>query len=154
MADVPSVVLPEWDGNSAPLKDFCQGRSLPCMGKVVKGHYMSVGVAKFSLQKLHQEVYVHSSKMGIKVLAHSVRRVELPSRRGLPFSGARLVPLEQRLAIPINYQGWFELVSEDGKCAKPISSVHELARTFPEHCLVRENVKVGTWSLVREAWVW
>ncbi|ESP05490.1 hypothetical protein LOTGIDRAFT_228055 [Lottia gigantea] len=138
--DTPNnIPVPLWDSEIIPLKDFSSKRPVPALVKVVKGKYMSIGVSNFSLHKQHQDVYIHSVKMGVKVLAHSLRRVDATSRRGLPIT--KLVPMEQRLAIPIAYQGWFEVASEDGKSARPIASVLELARLFPQRCLVRENVR-------------
>nr|KAG5698368.1 hypothetical protein BaRGS_010954 [Batillaria attramentaria] len=100
---------------------------------------MTIGSSKFSLSKQHHDLYIHSVKVGVKVLAHCLKRVELPGRRGQQVQ--RLYSIEQRLAIPISYQGWFELLSEDGKASRPIASVQQLAREFPKRCLVRENIK-------------
>lgn len=81
-------------------------------------------------------VIVHSIKVSVKILGHSVARFE--SRDG---RNVRLVPLDQRLSIPLTYQGWFELLTEDGRSARPIDTVQKLARDFPSKCLVRQNVK-------------
>ncbi|XP_050401514.1 uncharacterized protein LOC126818248 [Patella vulgata] len=140
MTDTPMLPVPLWESDVViPLKDFSSKRPVPGLAKVVKGQYMSIGISKFSLHKQHQEVYIHSVKMGVKVLAHSLRRVDGTSKRGQPIM--KLVPMEQRLAIPIAYQGWFEIASEDGKSARPIASVLELARLFPQRCLVRESIR-------------
>ena len=48
---------------------------------------------------------------------------------------------ELKYSLPITYQGWFEVLSEDGKPIKSISSVHDLAKVFPHWCLVRENFR-------------
>jgi len=111
---------------------------VPCISKVVKGQFMNIGASKFSpLKKLHQDVLVHSIKTGLKVLGHSVSRMD--SRDGRTH---RLVALEQRLSIPVTYKGWFELVSENGRSAKPIDNVRELAKQFPtvSNVLVRQNI--------------
>lgn len=34
----------------------------------------------------------------------------------------------QKYSLPITYRGWFELLSEDGKAIKSISTVPELAK--------------------------
>ena len=137
--DAPLVPIPLWDSDSVSLKNFSSKGTVPSFAKVTKGSFMNIGHSKFSIQRQHTEIFVHSIKMGVKVLAHSVRRIEGTTRRGYPCS--RIVAMDQRLAIPISYQGWFELLSEDGKSARPITSVHELAKAFPDKCLVRENVK-------------
>jgi hypothetical protein len=45
------------------------------------------------------------------------------------------------LAIPAGFDGFFEILSEDGRSVKCIESVAELIRRFPDSVLVRENVK-------------
>ncbi|XP_005100611.1 uncharacterized protein LOC101856271 [Aplysia californica] len=141
----PPSPTPDWGGDSVALKDFPSKRQVPGFAKVVKGNYMTLGSSKFSLSKQHHEVFVHSVKVGVKVLAHCLKRVEATSvtRRGNHniYTTTRLYAVEQRLAVPISYQGWFELLSEDGKSARPISSVIELSKVKPEKCLVRENIK-------------
>lgn len=141
----PPSPSPEWGGDSVPLKDFSTKRQVPGFAKVVKGSYMTLGHSKFSFQKQHQEVFIHSVRVSVKVLAHCLRRVEGHSvlRRGGHniYTASRLYAVDQRLAIPISYQGWFELLSEDGKSARPITSVLELSKVKPDRCLVRENIK-------------
>ena len=46
-----------------------------------------------------------------------------------------------KLAIPTGYDGYFEILSEDGRAVKCIENVPELARRFPDSVLVRENFK-------------
>jgi len=146
-ATPPAPPTPTWDEVHVALKDFASKCHVPSFAKVVKGNYMTLGASKFSLSKQHQEVFVHSVKVGVKVLAHCLRRVEVPTStltrpgRAQPYSSVRLYSLDQRLAVPISYQGWFELLSEDGKSARPLTSVHELSKVKPEKCLVRENIK-------------
>lgn len=141
----PPTPHPEWGSDPVPLKDFASKRHVPGFAKVVKGTYMTLGTNKFSFQKQHHEVFIHSVKVSVKVLAHCLRRVDQTSvlRRGNHniYTTTRLYAVDQRLAIPISYQGWFELLSEDGKSARPISSVLELSKVKPEKCLVRENMK-------------
>ncbi|XP_059140253.1 uncharacterized protein LOC131928281 [Physella acuta] len=141
----PPSPTPEWSSEPVPLKEFSSKRQVPGFAKIVKGNYMTLGSNKFSFQKQYHEVFIHSVKVGVKVLAHCLRRVDATSisRRGNHnvYTTTRLYAVDQRLAIPISYQGWFELLSEDGKSARPITSVHELARIKPDRCLVRENTK-------------
>ena len=62
----------------------------------------------------------------------------------VPFQeGKRITSVDQKFSLPVTYQGWFELLSEDGKAIKPVQSVQELARVFPQRCLVRESIKVN-----------
>ena len=46
-----------------------------------------------------------------------------------------------KLAISTGYDGYFEILSEDGRAVKCIENVPELARPFPHSVLVRENFK-------------
>ena len=46
-----------------------------------------------------------------------------------------------KLAIPTGYDGYFEILSEDGRAVKCIESVPELARRFPDSVLVRQDFK-------------
>ncbi|KAL3867619.1 hypothetical protein ACJMK2_040500 [Sinanodonta woodiana] len=135
--DFPPV---DWDQDSlVTLKDILMRHDLPHVAKVVKGQFMNIGVSKFNpLKKLYQDVVIHSIKTGVKILAHSVMRLE-----GRDGRTTRLVSLEQRLSIPLTYQGWFELLSEDGRSARPIESVLQLAKLYPSvnKVLVRQNIK-------------
>lgn len=137
--DTPVLPPAEWDTEPVILKDFLNDHGVPNVVRVVKGQFMNIGVTRLPLQRMYSDVFLHSIKQGIKVLAHSVKRLE--TRRGSHQFPIRVTALEQRLSIPISYQGWFELLSEDGKSARPIDSVGELAKRFPEKCLVRQNIK-------------
>lgn len=133
----------EWGSSSVPLKEFHTKHDVPNLLKVTKGQYMNIGLNRFALQKTHQQLYLHSVRSGIKVLSHSVQK--LPDGVGMGnrkfrLPKSKLIALEQRLSIPISYQGWFEVLSEDGKGSKSIDSVQELAKLFPEKCLVRLDI--------------
>lgn len=134
-----TTIQPTWDTEPIVLKDFLMVKDVPHIARVVKGQFMNIGTSKFNpLKKLHQDILVHSIKTGLKVLGHSVMRVD--SRDGRTH---RLVSLEQRLSIPVTYKGWFELLSEDGRSIRPIETVLQLAKLFPKvnSVLVRQNVK-------------
>ena len=135
----PHLSQPIWDTDPVDLKDFLMRNEVPTVARVVKGQFMNIGTSKFNpLKKLHQDVLVHSIKTGLKILAHSVMRVE-----GRDGRTTRLINLEQRLSIPSTYKGWFELLSEDGRAFRPIETVHQLSKMYPEigQVLVRQNVK-------------
>lgn len=129
------TITPEWNGNQTLLKDILVNSQVPVVAKITKGQFHNLGVSKIPLRKLHQDVLIHSVKSGVKILAHSVQRFE--TKEGL----CRIIPLDQRLSIPITYQGWFEVLSEDGRASRPIDSVQRLAKELPNKCLVRQNVK-------------
>ncbi|XP_029639590.1 uncharacterized protein LOC115214529 [Octopus sinensis] len=134
---------PEWSTESVDLKDFQAKNFVPNFVKVTKGQYMNISQSRFSLQKSHNQLYIHSFESCIKVLSHSVQRVTENQPTG-PYkqriSNKKLLALQQRLAIPIGYEGWFEILSEDGRGSRPIETVQELAKVFPEKCLVRQDI--------------
>ncbi|KAL4236393.1 hypothetical protein ACF0H5_004778 [Mactra antiquata] len=135
----PTMPQAQWNTEPVNLKDFLMKHEVPSVARVVKGQFMNIGTSKFNpLKRLHQDVLVHSIKTGLKILGHTVTRIESRDRRS-----TRLIPLEQRLSIPVTYKGWFELLSEDGRSVKPLENVNDLAKAFPRvnNVLVRQNVK-------------
>lgn len=133
--DMGSLPVAVWESQPLPLRDILMQVDVPTLGKIVKGQFMNLGVSKIPFRSLQQEVLIHSIKTNIKVLSHSVQKIDGRDGR------LRLQALEQRLSIPITYQGWFELLSEDGRSARPIDSVMTLAKVKPGRCLVRQNIK-------------
>lgn len=129
------TITPEWNTDQTLLKDLPSKTQVPVIAKITKGQFHNLGVSKIPLRKLHQDVLIHSIKPGVKILGHSVQRFE--TKGGI----VRIVPLEQKLSIPTTYQGWFEILSEDGRASRPIDSVQRLAKELPNKCLVRQNVK-------------
>lgn len=107
--DMGSLPVAVWDSQALTLRDVLMQVDVPTLGKIVKGQFMNLGVSKIPFRSLQQEVLIHSIKTNIKVLSHSVQRIDGRDGR------VRLQPLEQRLSIPITYQGWFELLSEEPK---------------------------------------
>lgn len=126
----PSQLFTEtkWGDNAVHLKDFAGKHSLPNVLKITKGQYRNVGVAK----NVHSELYIHSIRTSKKVLAEGIKLRD--GRRGIQ-------TIDQKFSLPLSYQGWFELLSEDGKPIKAILSVQELVKVFPHRFLVRENIK-------------
>ena len=52
-----------------------------------------------------------------------------------------MIPVGPKLAIPETYEGFFEILSEDGRSVRCMETVGEVARRFPDSVLVRENIK-------------
>ncbi|GAB6029427.1 hypothetical protein CHUAL_005186 [Chamberlinius hualienensis] len=124
----------KWSDESQYLKEFLQKhQTLPQVARIIKGQYLTLGVSNSlsSSSSLHQTIFLCSKAKRLKVAAQCVKFKE----------GKKVVPVGPRLAIPDNYEGWFEILSEEGKAVRCIESVAELARRFPDSCLVRENVK-------------
>ena len=133
--DMGTLPEPQWDSQQLFLRDVLMQCDVPTVMKITKGQFMNMGVSKMPFKSLQQEVLIHSIKTNVKVLAHSVTKCDGRDGR------MRLVALDQRLSIPLTYQGWFELLSEDGRSARPIDSVLGLAKQAPARCLVRQNIQ-------------
>ncbi|ELU06419.1 hypothetical protein CAPTEDRAFT_198404 [Capitella teleta] len=116
----------QWSDGNIQLKELLT-KPVPNVIKVTKGQYRDIGVAK----AVNSELFIHSIRTTKKVLAVGVKVKD----------GKRLLQTDQRFSIPITYQGWFELLSEDGKAIKALQSVQDLMRLFPQSCLIRDNMK-------------
>ena len=126
-SNIPLTFQVKWSEVSLPLKEFAAKSSTPNIIKVTKGQYRNIGVAK----TVNSELIIHSIRTTKKILAETLK---IKDNKRLPVN-------DQKLSLPISYQGWFELLSEDGKAVKPISSVSDLAKLFPQSCLVREATR-------------
>ncbi|GFV81351.1 GRB2-associated and regulator of MAPK protein 1 [Trichonephila clavipes] len=121
----------KWDDEDFYLQEFAQKFALPQVARITKGQYMNLGVPSLSNPSLNQTVLFTETGKRIKVAAQCVKFKD----------GSRVVPVGTKLSIPDNYEGWFEILSEDGRAVRCIESVAELLKRFPETCLVRENIK-------------
>ncbi|XP_022244493.1 uncharacterized protein LOC111086339 [Limulus polyphemus] len=121
----------KWGNEGHYLKEFTQKFSLPQVAKIIKGQYQNVGVPTLTCPSLNQLVYIASSGQKVRVEAQCVK---FKDNHGV-------VTLGPKLAIPDSYDGWFEILSEDGRAVRCLESVAELTRVFPKTCLVRESVK-------------
>lgn len=121
----------KWEEEDCYLFDFTQKFTLPQVAKITKGQYLNLGVPSLANPSLNQMVLLAQTAKRLKVAAQCVKFKD----------GSRVVPVGTKLAIPDTYEGWFEILSEDGRAVRCIESVAELLRRFPETCLVRENIK-------------
>lgn len=121
----------QWDDEDFYLHDFTQKFALPQVAKITRGQYFNLGVPSLSNPSLSQTVLFTQAGKRIKVAAQCVKFKD----------GSRVVPVGNKLSIPDNYEGFFEILSEDGRAVRCIESVAELLKRFPETCLVRENIK-------------
>ena len=99
--------------------------------QVVKGQYGTLGVSTLSSPSLTPNILLASAGRRVRVIAQCVKFKD----------GKKAVPVGPKLAIPESYEGFFEILSEDGKSVKCMENVSELARRFPDSVLVRENIK-------------
>jgi len=51
-----------------------------------------------------------------------------------------LVSTGRRYLVPLDHRGWYELLSQDGHAATPITTVQQLMKQAPERCLVRRTI--------------
>ena len=122
---VQSVV--KWAENPATLKDFISKYPTPNVVKITKGQYRNIGVSK----SVTSELLLHSVVTSNKVLAESIKLRE----------GKKAIPSDQKFSLPLSYQGWFELLSEEGKSIKALTTVQDLFKMHPQSFLIRENIK-------------
>lgn len=123
-----SFSIIKWSDQPVTLKDMSSKCPVPNLIRITKGQYRTIGVAK----NVHSELYLHSINNSKKVMAQSVK---------VKKDGKRAVISNQKYSLPITYQGWFEVMSADGKAIRAIQNIQELVRMYPHQCLVRENIK-------------
>ncbi|CAM1303737.1 Uncharacterised protein g3591 [Pycnogonum litorale] len=121
----------KWADESLSLQEFVQRIPLPQVAKIIKGQYKTLGVPTLPNPSLNQTVFVSNIGKRLKVVAQCVKFKD----------GKRVVPVGPIIAIPEMFNGWFEILSEDGRAMKCIESVAELVKRFPDTCIVRENIK-------------
>lgn len=126
------LTLTKWADDGHYLRDFLQKYQLPQVARIIKGQYLTLGVPSLPNPSLNQLVFLCSTGKRLKVAAQCVKFKE---------GNKKVVPIGPKLAIPENYEGWFEILSEEGRAVRCIESVMELARRFPDSCLVRESIK-------------
>ena len=126
----------KWSESGHQLKEFSKAYELPQIGKIIKGQYGGVGAPSLSSPSLNQIVLWSSGGKRVNVVAQSVR-----FKDGRNSHISRVVPFGPKLVIPENYDGWWEILSEEGKSVRCIENVSDLAKRNPESCLVRETTK-------------
>ena len=123
----------KWSEGTVHLKDLASVQhSVPAVVRVTKGQYRNIGVSK----SVFNELYIHSIAKNQKVLAEGLKIKD----------SKKIIKTEQKFSLPVTYCGWFEVLSADGKSIKSITSIRQLMKVFPSHCLVRANTKAITES--------
>ena len=131
-SDVASVVgAASWSDEGSYVREVITQAKLPLLAKVLKGQYLSIGVPSLANPSLSSTVLISSAGKSTRVAAQSVKFKD----------GRRVVPVGPKFAIPDSFEGYFEILSEDGKAVKCIESVAEMSKRFPDSCLVRETIK-------------
>ena len=120
-----------WSDEHLYLKEFVHKHDLPAIVRVVKGQYMNLGVPSLSNPSLHSTFLIIGLGKKKRIVGQCVKFKD----------NHKVVAIGPKLAVPSGFDGFFEILSEDGRSVKCIESVSELVRRFPDSVLVRENVK-------------
>lgn len=118
--------------NDSFLSDFVQRHSLPQLAVITKGQYLGVGAPNLALPNLKPYVFIYAKQRRQKLIGQVVKLKE----------GKCRTLIDQKIAVPDSYSGYFEILSEDGRSVKCLESVYELAQKFPDVCVVRQSCKV------------
>lgn len=126
------VAAARWADEGLYLREFVAKHRLPAVAKIIKGQYGGVGVPSLPSPCLQPTVLLISAGRRRKILAQAVKIKE----------GRRVVGVGPKFVIPDTYQGYFELLSEDGRGMRCVESVAELAHRKSENgCLVRDSIR-------------
>ena len=121
----------QWGDEGSYVREIAARGHLPQLAKVIKGQYLNVGVPSLANPGLSSTLLLLSGGAGLRIAAQSVKFKE----------GRRVVPVGPKLAIPETYEGYFEILSEDGRSVRCMETVAELYKRYPDSFLVRENLK-------------
>lgn len=121
----------QWGEEGAYVDEVIAKCKLPQLGKAIKGQYHTVGAPSLSNPGLTSTFLLLSGGKTLRVAAQCVKFKE----------GRKVVPVGPKLAIPETYDGFFEILSEDGRAVRCMETVSELSKKFPDSCLVRESLK-------------
>ncbi|XKL65738.1 hypothetical protein PGB90_009158 [Kerria lacca] len=126
------VAAARWTEEGQYLREFVAKHRLPAVVKIIKGQYGGIGVPSLPNPCLQPTVLLISAGRRRKILAQAIKIKE----------GRRIVGVGPKFIIPEAYQGYFELLSEDGRGMRCLESVAELAHRKPETgCLVRDSIR-------------
>lgn len=126
------VAAARWSDEGHYLRECVTKHRLPAVVKIIKGQYGGLGVPSLPSPGLQSTALLVSAGRRRKIVAQAVKLKE----------GRRVIGVGPRLAIPDTYEGFFEILSEEGRAVRLMESVLELARRRPEAgCLVREPVR-------------
>ena len=120
-----------WSDEQLYLREFVHRHTLPAIVRITKGQYCNLGVSSISNPGLQSTILITNLGRRKRILAQSIKFKD----------SKRVVPVGPKLAVPNTYDGFFELLSEDGRSVRCIESVSELNRRFPDAVLVRDNFR-------------
>lgn len=114
------------------LHDVVKSGELPQLVRIVKGSYLGLGAPSLPNPSLSSTALVASAGPSLRLAVQCLKFKD----------NHKTVNVGPKLAIPETFDGYFEILNEDGRAVRGIESVAELARKFPDSCLVRQNIKV------------
>lgn len=114
------------------LHDVVKSGELPQLVRIVKGSYLGLGAPSLPNPSLSSTALVASAGASLRLAVQCLKFKD----------NHKTVNVGPKLAIPETFDGYFEILNEDGRAVRGIESVAELARKFPDSCLVRQNLKV------------
>ncbi|XP_037085875.1 uncharacterized protein LOC119106354, partial [Pollicipes pollicipes] len=120
-----------WSEEVVSLFDLLKTKEPPLLVKVAKGQYLSAGAGGIASSGAHSTLLLTSAGRRRRMLAQSVKFKD----------SRRLVPVGQKLLIPDTFDGFFEILSEEGRSVRGIESVAELSRRFPDSCIARDSCR-------------
>lgn len=124
----------KWSEEGSYLGEVMKTQKFPILVKVLRGQYLNVGSpSSFGVNSsIVSYLLLHSAGNQLSIAAQCVK---FKNQR------QRVAPFGPTLAIPRDYHGHFEILSEDGRSVPSILSVETLLAKFPDSCLVREPIK-------------
>lgn len=113
------------------LHEVVKSGELPQLVRIVKGSYLGLGAPSLPNPSLSSTVIVASAGNSLRVAVQCLKFKD----------NHKTVNVGPKLAIPETFDGYFEILNEDGKAVRCIESVAELTRKKPDSCLVRHSAK-------------
>ena len=106
--------------------------TLPAVVRVVKGQYCGLGASSGNPLSATSNLQSNLLLVGLgkkkRIVGQCVKFKDKDGKK-------KVVPVGPKLAIPSTYDGFFEILSEDGRAVRCIESVPELARRYLKHNL-------------------
>ena len=101
--------------------------TLPAVVRVVKGQYCGLGASSGNPLSATSNLQSNLLLVGLgkkkRIVGQCVKFKDKDGKK-------KVVPVGPKLAIPSTYDGFFEILSEDGRAVRCIESVPELARRY------------------------
>ncbi len=129
-----------WTGSSdeSPqvyLHEVVKSGELPQLVRIVKGSYLGLGAPSLPNPSLSSTVLVASAGPSTRLAVQCLKFKD----------NHKTVNVGPKLAIPESFDGYFEILNEDGRAVRCIESVAELARKCPDSCLIRQSSLKAPW---------